>query len=163
MDEPWKHYAKWKMLNTKGHVLFDFISPGKPFLYEMPRLGKSMEMKSRLLEWLPGTWGKGKWRMIVIGYGIVWGDDANVLKSDYGGGCPTLNILVTTECVLSLSGMSDSLWPHGLQPARLLCPRDSPGKNTGVGCHALLQGIFPIQGLDPGRFFTVWATREATE
>ncbi|XDA84975.1 hypothetical protein R6Z07F_014764 [Ovis aries] len=34
----------------------------------------------------------------------------------------------------------------GLQPARPLCPRDSPGKNTGVGCHALLQGIFLIQG-----------------
>ena len=29
----------------------------------------------------------------------------------------------------------------------LLCPCDSPGKNTGVGCHALLQGIFPTQGL----------------
>ena len=27
---------------------------------------------------------------------------------------------------------------------------DSPGKKTGVGCHALLQGIFPIQGLNPG-------------
>ena len=27
---------------------------------------------------------------------------------------------------------------------------DSPGKNTGVGCHALLQGIFPIQGSNPG-------------
>ena len=32
------------------------------------------------------------------------------------------------------------------KPARLLCPWDSPGKNTGVGCHALLQGIFSIQG-----------------
>ena len=31
---------------------------------------------------------------------------------------------------------------------RLLRPWDSPGKNTGVGCHALLQGIFPIQGLN---------------
>ena len=30
--------------------------------------------------------------------------------------------------------------------ARLLCPWDSPGKNTGVGCHALLQGIFPTEG-----------------
>ena len=29
-------------------------------------------------------------------------------------------------------------------PTRLSCPWDSPGKNTGVGCHALLQGIFPI-------------------
>ena len=35
---------------------------------------------------------------------------------------------------------------YGLYPARLLCPRDSPGKNPGVGCHALLQGIFPTQG-----------------
>ena len=35
--------------------------------------------------------------------------------------------------------MSDSLRPHGLQPTRLLSPWDSPGKNTGVGCHFLLQ------------------------
>ena len=48
--------------------------------------------------------------------------------------------------VLSHSVISHSLWPHGLQPARLLCPRDSPGRNTGVGCHFLLQGIFPTQG-----------------
>ena len=32
----------------------------------------------------------------------------------------------------------------------ILCPWDSPGKNTGVGCHALLQGIFLIQGSNPG-------------
>ena len=35
--------------------------------------------------------------------------------------------------------MSDSVRPHGLQPTRLLHPWDSPGKNTGVGCHFLLQ------------------------
>ena len=51
--------------------------------------------------------------------------------------------------VLIHSVISNSLRPHGLQPARFLCPWDSPGKNTGVGCHALLQGIFPIQGLNP--------------
>ena len=44
------------------------------------------------------------------------------------------------------SVVSDSLWPHTLQPARLLCPWDVPGKNSGVGCHFLLQGIFPTQG-----------------
>ena len=43
---------------------------------------------------------------------------------------------------------------------------DSPGKNTGVGCHALLQGIFPTRDQTQvfhiaGRFFTIWATREA--
>ena len=31
------------------------------------------------------------------------------------------------------------MWPHGRQPTRLPCPWDSPGKNTGVGCHFLLQ------------------------
>ena len=35
--------------------------------------------------------------------------------------------------------MSDSVRPHGLQPTRLLHPWDSPSKNTGVGCHFLLQ------------------------
>ena len=44
--------------------------------------------------------------------------------------------------------VSDSVRPHGLQPTRLLCPWDSPSKNTGVGCHALLQGIFLTQGLN---------------
>ena len=42
--------------------------------------------------------------------------------------------------------MSDSLRPHGLQPTRLLCPRNFPCKSAGVGCHFLLQGIFPTQG-----------------
>ena len=45
---------------------------------------------------------------------------------------------------------SNSFRPHGLQHARILCPWDSPGKNTGMGCCALLQGIFPTQGLNPG-------------
>ena len=48
--------------------------------------------------------------------------------------CPTFATPWTVACQSSLS---------------LLCPWDSPGKNTGVGCHALLQGIFLIQGLNP--------------
>ena len=51
-------------------------------------------------------------------------------------------------CVLNGSVVSDSLQPHGLQPARLLCLWHSPGKNTAVGCHSLLQRIFPTQGLN---------------
>ena len=47
------------------------------------------------------------------------------------------------------SAMSNSLQPHGLQPARLLCLWDPLGKNAGVGCHCLLQGIFPTQGSNP--------------
>ena len=52
-------------------------------------------------------------------------------------------------CVLSWSIMSNSLQSHGLQPARLHCPWDFPGKNIGASCHFLLQGIFPTQGLNP--------------
>ena len=50
--------------------------------------------------------------------------------------------LSTSSSLLSLSVMSDSATPWTVAP-RLPCPWDSPGKNTGVGCHALLQGIFP--------------------
>ena len=59
--------------------------------------------------------------------------------------------------------MSDSLQHHGLQPARLLCPWNSPGKNTGLGCLFLLQEIFWMQGMNLGLLhrrwiFTNWAT-----
>ena len=71
--------------------------------------------------------------------------------------------------VLSCSIVADPLRTHGRQPTRLLCPWDSPGKNTEVGCHALLQGIFPTQGSNlrlmssalAGKFFTssaIWET-----
>ena len=49
-------------------------------------------------------------------------------------------------CGLSGSVVSDSLQPWGLQSPRLLCPWESPGKNTDVGCHFLIQGIFLTQG-----------------
>ena len=45
--------------------------------------------------------------------------------------------------------MSDSLQPHGLWPTRFLCPRNFPGKNTGVGCLFLLQGIVSTQRSNP--------------
>ena len=47
------------------------------------------------------------------------------------------------------AAVSDSLLPYGLQPTRLLCPWNFPGKNTGVGCHFLPQGIFLAEGLNP--------------
>ena len=47
--------------------------------------------------------------------------------------------------------MSNSLQPPWtVACTRLLCPLDFLGKSTGVGCHFFLQGIFPIQGLNPG-------------
>ena len=63
------------------------------------------------------------------------------------------------------SQSSLTLWPHGLEPARLLCLWDFSGKDTGVGCHFLFQGIFLTQGLNPhlllGRWVLYhWATWE---
>ena len=52
--------------------------------------------------------------------------------------------------------MSNSLWPHGLWLTRLLCPGAFPGKNTGVGCCSLLQGIFPTQGSNPDLLHCKW-------
>ena len=52
--------------------------------------------------------------------------------------------------VLSRSVTTDSLQSRELYPTRLPCPRDSPGENTGVSFHVLLQGIFVTQGLNLG-------------
>ena len=57
-------------------------------------------------------------------------------------------ILLKSESDVAQS--CQTLRPHGLQPTRLLRPWGFPGKSTGVGCHFLLQGIFPTQGLKPG-------------
>ena len=74
--------------------------------------------------------------------------DAHLLKQLLSLVCKHLCAVLCA--VLSCSVVSDSLQPHGLYSARLLCPWDSPGKNTGVGCRALLQEIFLIQGSNPG-------------
>ena len=68
----------------------------------------------------------------------------------------------------SLSVVSNSLQPHGLQPTRLLRPWNFPGKSTGVGCHFLLQRTFLTQGSKPGlphcrQMLTIWATRESPQ
>ena len=68
------------------------------------------------------------------------------------------------ECMLLLCLTLCSV--YGLQPTGLFCPWDSSGKVIGVSCHALLQQIFPTQGLNPclvcllywGRFFTTSTT-----
>ena len=79
--------------------------------------------------------------------------------------CPASRLICTIfldsmKWSVNHSVMSNSLWPHGLHS-----PWSSPGQNTRVGSHSLLQGIFPTQGSNPGllhatRFFTSWATRE---
>ena len=80
--------------------------------------------------------------------------------------CATALAIKAVHACSAASVMSDPLRPHGLKSTRILCPWNSPGKNTGVGCHALLWGVFPTQGLNPGLpcckwILYVWATKEA--
>ena len=75
-----------------------------------------------------------------------------------------IDLLLLTVWV-SRSVMSSSLQPHGLQSTRLLCPCKSPGKNSRMGSHSILQRIFLTQGLNPGllhgrQILYCWATRE---
>ena len=82
---------------------------------------------------------------------------------------PKENVRILTGFSYSQYQFSSVAQSHPtLQPARIPCPWYSPGKNTGVSCHVLLQGIFPTQALNlhlvrllAGRFFTTSATWEA--
>ena len=78
------------------------------------------------------------------------------------------NFLLSIMCACQVTSVEpDSSWVH--EPARLLCPWNSLGKNTGVGCCALLQGIFPTWGSNLGLLWLLhcrqilycWATRGA--
>ena len=101
--------------------------------------------------WFNSWVGKIPWRedrlSTLVFSGFPGGSDGKESTCNVGdlGLIPGLGKYI----VLSCSVVSDSLWPHGLQLARLLSLWDSPGKNTGVGCHSYLQGIFPTQGSNP--------------
>ena len=70
-----------------------------------------------------------------------------------------MSLLRERKWSVSRSAMPNSLWSYGLQPTRLLCSWDFPGKDTGVFCHFHLQGISPSRdwtrvSCPAGRFFT---------
>ena len=84
-------------------------------------------------------------------------------RQEYWSGCHCLlPRKVPRTVIISLFShqLSPTLRPHELKPTRFLCLWNFPGKNTEVGCHFLVQGIFPTQGLEhvspglAGRFFT---------
>ena len=90
-------------------------------------------------------------------YPLFLRPDSNRLYLWFDKACYYLLIASLTTCLyanfnisVSRSVVSDSLWPHGLQPTGVLCPWNFPGKDTGVGCHFLLQEIFPTQGSNLG-------------
>ena len=87
-----------------------------------------------------------------VSSGQIWDPFVFISKIGYNSlGC---RCLVAKLCLALLQH-------HGLYPASLLCLWYFPGKNSRVGCHFLLQGIFLTQGsYIAGRVFTDWATRE---
>ena len=90
----------------------------------------------------------GLWSVLSKTFCLVWGVGPSF-------------VLFACVCLVT-QVLSNSLRPHGLWPTRLLCPWDFLGKNTGVCCHALLQGIFPTQGwnqnlLHCGQILYHWA------
>ena len=88
-------------------------------------LEKEMATHSSILAWrIPGTGEPGG--LPSMGSHRV-GHDWSDLAAAATGSCCCVTLIV-----------SDSVRPHRRQPTRLLCPWDSPGKNTGVGCHLLL-------------------------
>ena len=72
-------------------------------------------------------------------------------------------LLLDSSSSVNHSVMFNCLQPHELGPARLLCPWDSPGKNTGVDCHSFSRESSWPRDWTQGsciadRFFTIWAT-----
>ena len=90
---------------------------------------------------------------------IIDQKDASSYVCPHGGG----TLLLMTQEIDKRLNLSDHSWcvcccfvvvsdscdPMDCSPTRLLCPWDFPDKNTGVGCHFLLQGIFLTQGSNP--------------
>ena len=69
---------------------------------------------------------------------------------DSGTWLSRLNLAHAMCCFVSFTCLYSLNPPHGLQPTRLFCPWNSPGKHAGVGSYFLLQGIFLTQGSNPG-------------
>ena len=98
---------------------------------------------------------------------------AHAINADNMGSLDfNLHPLITSKSTLSslvwIKSESHSVLSEPLQPHGLYNPWNSPGQNTGVGSHSLLQGIFPTQGSNLGlpccrHILTSWATREAQE
>ena len=99
----------------------------------------------------------------------MWGHltDGWEMESNHGGEhtlvvldeqCPLCVCVLVCVCArgLSCSVIADSLQPHGLWLARLLCPWNFPDKNTGVGFLYLLHEIFLTQGSNPCLLFLLY-------
>ena len=104
-----------------------------------------------------------------MGIDFLLGMLSKILEADSGYSCSSCDCacvcvcvcvcLCTCVCVLVAQSCTTLCDPMDCNLPGSLCPWDSPGKNTGVGCRSLLRRIFPTQGLNLGllycRFFTI--------
>ena len=113
-------------------------------------------LQARVLKWVVisfsngSSWPRDRPRVSCTagGFFIVW---ATGKPSHLGNTYQNKDELLLHSrwvCVWLLSVMRDTLWPHRLA-YQTLCPWDSPGKKSGMGCHFLLQRIFLTQGSNP--------------
>ena len=138
-------YAAAKLLQSCPTLCdpIDGIPPGSP----VPGI-----LQTRTLEWVAISFSNAwKWKVKVRSLSRVWllatpwtaahqvPPSMGFSRQEHWSGLPFPSPMHESEkWKWSHSVMSDSLCPHGLQPTRLLCPWDFPGKSTGVGCHCLL-------------------------
>ena len=107
----------------------------------------SISLSSR--RWIPGAW-------------TFWAIEPTLGKHCFSAILKLAYLIRKRKKKVSRIAVSTSLPSHGLWPSWLLCPRNSPGKSTGVSCHFFLQGNSQPrdQTCTAGRFFTNWATRK---
>ena len=141
----WPHFACFQDLSSPSQE-FPRPSAGKALgllrivvVFQLGFLGSSAGKESACnagdLSSIPGlgrSSGEGK------GYPLQYSGLENSMDCSWGSPCLTL------------------LWPRELEPTRLFCPWNFPGKNAGVGCHFLLQGVFPTQGSNPRLLHCRW-------
>ena len=89
--------------------------------------------------WSPGSFGNLK---VLVRISLQLAGPRGVL-------CPVTGTEPLSRCCLVAKLCPILLRLHGLEPARLLCSWDFQGQIPRVGCHSLLQGLFPTQGLNP--------------
>ena len=140
-DQIWSFkFAKSSGLFFFLHALWFFIVENYIFEYCVV-----ITMKVRIF-----TFPKICWVLFfVVGFWRLWLPVCWLLKLFFAKDVPWrvwwLLFVYSQLRVCACSVVSDSLRLCGLWSARILCPWDSPGKNTGVSCHFLLQGIFPTE------------------
>ena len=122
MDEPRKHYTKWNKPVTRRQILYDSTDIRCLLLllllshFSCVRLCATPETAAHQAPPSLGFSRQEHWSGLLF--------PSPMQESE--------------KWKWSRSVMSDPQRPHGLQPSRLLCPWDFPGKNSGVGCHCLL-------------------------